>query len=52
MMSSATGIDAALKHLQNDFAMCDGVQARMDGIMFNGSEGSSFGLLKEYLTSL
>ncbi|XP_076933198.1 serine protease SPPA, chloroplastic-like, partial [Bidens hawaiensis] len=52
MLSSAVGIDTTLKHLQNDSATCDGVQARMDGIMFDGSEGSSFGLLKDYLTSV
>ncbi|XP_076922869.1 serine protease SPPA, chloroplastic-like [Bidens hawaiensis] len=52
MLTSAIGIDTTLKHLQNDYAMCDGVQARMDGIMFDGSEGSSFGLLKDYLTSV
>ncbi|KAJ0578048.1 putative peptidase S49, ClpP/crotonase-like domain superfamily [Helianthus annuus] len=57
MLSSAIGIDTALKLLQDNSATCDGVQARMDGIMFHGSEGSSFAdpnfsLLKDYLTSL
>ncbi|KAI7736144.1 hypothetical protein M8C21_009735 [Ambrosia artemisiifolia] len=57
MLSSTIGIDNALKNLQDDSAACDGVQARMDGIMFHGSEGSSFAgpnfsLLKDYLTSL
>ncbi|KAD4385415.1 hypothetical protein E3N88_25583 [Mikania micrantha] len=42
MLSSVIRIDTTLKHLQDDFATCDGVQARMDGIMFHGSEGSSF----------
>ncbi|KAM0018991.1 putative peptidase S49, ClpP/crotonase-like domain superfamily [Helianthus debilis subsp. tardiflorus] len=57
MLSSAIGIDTALKLLQDNSATCDGVQARMDGIMFHGSEGSSFAdpnfsLLKDCLTSL
>ncbi|KAL8216069.1 hypothetical protein R6Q57_022906 [Mikania cordata] len=56
MLSSVIRIDTTLKHLQDDFATCDGVQARMDGIMLHGSEGSSFAdphfsLLKDYLTS-
>ncbi|KAI3686585.1 hypothetical protein L1987_80265 [Smallanthus sonchifolius] len=54
MLSSAIGIDTTLKHLQDDSVTCDGVQARMGGIMFHGSEGSSFAdtLLKDYLTSV
>ncbi|KAI3820942.1 hypothetical protein L1987_08496 [Smallanthus sonchifolius] len=54
MLSSAIGIDTTLKHLQDDSATCDGVQARMDGIMCHGSEGSSFAdtLLKDYLSSV
>ncbi|KAM0018992.1 putative peptidase S49, ClpP/crotonase-like domain superfamily [Helianthus debilis subsp. tardiflorus] len=42
MLGSAIGIEATLKHLQDNFAMRDGVQARMDVTMFHGSEGSSF----------
>ncbi|KAI3686584.1 hypothetical protein L1987_80264 [Smallanthus sonchifolius] len=49
MVSSAIGIETTLKHLQDDFAVCNGVQSRMDGIMVHGSEGSSFA---DYLTSL
>ncbi|KAI3820925.1 hypothetical protein L1987_08479 [Smallanthus sonchifolius] len=41
LLSSAIGMETTLKHLRDDFAMSDGVQARMDGSMFNGSEGSS-----------
>ncbi|KAK1407392.1 hypothetical protein QVD17_39007 [Tagetes erecta] len=57
MLSSAIGIETTLKHLQDDSAMCGGVQARMDEITIHGSEGSSFAdpnfsLLKDYLTSL
>ncbi|XP_076886019.1 serine protease SPPA, chloroplastic-like [Bidens hawaiensis] len=52
MLSLTTGIDKALKHLQDDLATHDGVQARVDGPMFDRSEGSSFGLLKDYLNSL
>ncbi|MFS7939439.1 putative peptidase S49, ClpP/crotonase-like domain superfamily [Helianthus anomalus] len=57
MLSSAIGIDTALKLLQDNSATCDGVQARMDGIMFHGSEGSSFAdpnfsLLNDCLNSL
>ncbi|KAK9080372.1 hypothetical protein SSX86_000130 [Deinandra increscens subsp. villosa] len=57
MLTSAIGIDTTLNHLQDDSATCDGVEARMDRIMFHGSEGSSFAglnlsLLKDCLTSL
>nr|GEX89339.1 histone H4 [Tanacetum cinerariifolium] len=46
-----------LKQLQNGLESSDGVQARMDNTMIQGSEGSSFAdpifnLLKNYLTSL
>ncbi|GKC25899.1 serine protease SPPA, chloroplastic, partial [Tanacetum coccineum] len=46
-----------LKQLQNGLESSDGVQARMDDIMIQGSERSSFAnpifnLLKNYLTSL
>ncbi|KAF5807355.1 putative peptidase S49, protease IV, ClpP/crotonase-like domain superfamily [Helianthus annuus] len=55
--SSVIGIDMALKQLMDGLASSDGVQARMDGIMFQRSEGSSFAnpifnLLKDYLSSL
>ncbi|XP_071692094.1 serine protease SPPA, chloroplastic [Rutidosis leptorrhynchoides] len=55
--SSVIGIDATLKQLMDGLTLGDGVQARMDGIMFQRSEGSSFAnpifnLLKDYLSSL
>ncbi|KAJ0571461.1 putative peptidase S49, ClpP/crotonase-like domain superfamily [Helianthus annuus] len=55
--SSVIGIDMTLKQLMDGLASSDGVQARMDGIMFQRSEGSSFAnpifnLLKDYLSSL
>ncbi|XP_076886013.1 serine protease SPPA, chloroplastic-like [Bidens hawaiensis] len=55
--SSVVGIDMTLKQLMDGLTSSDGVQARMDGIMFQRSEGSSyanpiFNLLKDYLSSL
>ncbi|CAH1428250.1 unnamed protein product [Lactuca virosa] len=55
--SSVIGIDTALKQLMDGLTLSDGVQARMDGIMFERSEGSPFAnpifnLLKDYLSSL
>lgn len=55
--SSVIGIDTTLKQLMDGLTFSDGVQARMDGIMFQRSEGSSFAnpifnLLKDYLSSL
>nr|XP_043605865.1 serine protease SPPA, chloroplastic [Erigeron canadensis] len=55
--SSVIGIDTTLKQLMDGLTSSDGVQARMDGIMFERSEGSSFAnpifnLLKDYLSSL
>lgn len=55
--SSVIGIDTTLKQLMEGLTLNDGVQARMDGIMFERSEGSSFAnpifnLLKDYLSSL
>ncbi|KAI3686590.1 hypothetical protein L1987_80270 [Smallanthus sonchifolius] len=55
--SSVIGIDMTLKQLMDSLTSSDGVQARMDGIMFQRSEGSSFAnpifnLLKDYLSSL
>ncbi|KVH99306.1 Peptidase S49 [Cynara cardunculus var. scolymus] len=54
--SSAIGIDTSLSQLVDGLTSSDEVQARMDGIMFQGSEGSSFAdpvfdLLKDYLKS-
>ncbi|XP_023767047.1 serine protease SPPA, chloroplastic [Lactuca sativa] len=55
--SSVIGMDMALKQLMDGLTFSDGVQARMDGIMFERSEGSPFAnpifnLLKDYLSSL
>ncbi|KAL8216073.1 hypothetical protein R6Q57_022910 [Mikania cordata] len=55
--SSTVGIDATLKQLMDDLTSNYGVQARMDGIMFQRLEGSSFAnpifsLIKDYLSSL
>ncbi|KAK9080369.1 hypothetical protein SSX86_000127 [Deinandra increscens subsp. villosa] len=55
--SSVIGIDTTLKQLMDGLTSSDGVQARMDGIMFQRSEGTSFAnpifnLLKDYLSSL
>ncbi|XP_024976709.1 serine protease SPPA, chloroplastic-like [Cynara cardunculus var. scolymus] len=55
--SSVIGIDTTLKQLLDGLTSSDGVQARMDGIMFQRSEGSSFAnpifdVLKDYLSSL
>ncbi|GJR27953.1 serine protease SPPA, chloroplastic [Tanacetum coccineum] len=55
--SSVVGIDTTLKQLMDGLTSSDGVQARMDGIIFQRSEGSSFAnpffnLLKDYLSSL
>ncbi|KAI3688832.1 hypothetical protein L2E82_46697 [Cichorium intybus] len=53
MLSSTIGLDTTLNQLYDGSTLSDGVQARMDGIMFQGSEGSSladpiFNLLKDY----
>lgn len=55
--SSVIGIDSTFKQLMDGLTFRDGVQARMDGIMFQRSEGSSFAstifnLLKDYLKVL
>ncbi|KAI3673307.1 hypothetical protein L6452_39424 [Arctium lappa] len=55
--SSVIGIDTTLKQLLDGLTSSDGVQARMDGIMFQRSEGSPFAnpifnVLKDYLSSL
>ncbi|KAI3504716.1 hypothetical protein L1887_26393 [Cichorium endivia] len=57
MLTSATGLDTSLKQLHDGSTTSDGVQACMDGIMFQGSKGSSladpiFDMLKDYLSSL
>lgn len=55
--SSLIGVDTALKELLEGLMRSDGVQARMDGIMFQKLEGASFAnpiinLLKDYLSSI
>lgn len=55
--SSIVGVDQTLRELLQGLALADGVQARMDGIMFQGSENASYGnafmtLIKDYLTSI
>ncbi|KAL8124024.1 hypothetical protein AgCh_011869 [Apium graveolens] len=55
--SSIVGVDQTLRELLQGLALADGVQARMDGIMFQGSENASYGnafmtLIKDYLSSI
>ncbi|XP_012092905.1 serine protease SPPA, chloroplastic isoform X2 [Jatropha curcas] len=55
--SSIAGVDRTLKELLQDLTFADGVQARMDGIMFQRLEESSYAnpilsLIKDYLSSL
>lgn len=55
--SSLVGVDKTLRDLLQDLTFSDGVQARMDGIMFQGLEDASYGdpivtLIKDYLSSI
>lgn len=55
--SSMVGVDRTLKGLLEDLTSSNGIQARMDGIMFQQLEGASFAspflnLIKDYLSSL
>lgn len=55
--SSLLGVDRAVKEVLQDLAPSSGVQARMDGILFERLEGASdddqiLTLLKDYLSSL
>ncbi|GLU20300.1 hypothetical protein SLE2022_365080 [Rubroshorea leprosula] len=55
--NSLVGVDRAVKELLQDLTYSDGVQARMDGIMFQRLEGYTnaspiFSLIKDYLSSL
>ncbi|XP_050237574.1 serine protease SPPA, chloroplastic [Mercurialis annua] len=55
--SSIAGVDTMLKELLQELTVSDGVQARMDGIMFQYLEGASFAnpiltLIKDILRSL
>lgn len=54
--NSLIGVDATLKELLEDLTFSDGVQARMDGIMFQKLEGDPsvnpiLALIKDYLSS-
>ncbi|KAI4303748.1 hypothetical protein MLD38_039344 [Melastoma candidum] len=54
---SIVGVDTALKELLQELRFSDGVQARMDGILFQKLEDSSFTnplltLVRDYLSSL
>ncbi|GAB4845335.1 hypothetical protein Ancab_038743 [Ancistrocladus abbreviatus] len=55
--SSIVGVDRTIKELLQELAFSEGVQARMDGIIFERLEEASFinpisALLKDYLGSL
>lgn len=55
--NSIAGVDRTLKELLQDLTFSDGVQARMDGILFQRLEGVACGnpiltLIKDYLSSL
>ncbi|CAM8912164.1 unnamed protein product [Rhodiola kirilowii] len=55
--STLTGVDITLKGLIQDMALSDGVQARMDGIIFQTLEDASVAnpvlrLIKDYLSSV
>ncbi|XP_048231710.1 serine protease SPPA, chloroplastic isoform X2 [Ricinus communis] len=55
--SSIAGVDRTLKEVLQELSVSDGIQARMDGIMFQNLEGASYAnpvlnLIKDYLSSL
>ncbi|XP_061361036.1 serine protease SPPA, chloroplastic-like isoform X2 [Gastrolobium bilobum] len=55
--NSLVGVDRTLKELLQDLTFSDGVQARMDGIMFQKLEGYPYAnpmlaLIKDYLSSV
>lgn len=55
--STLVGVDRTLKELLQGLTFSDGVQARMDGIMFERLEGYPYAnpiltLIKDYLSSL
>ncbi|KAL5751456.1 hypothetical protein ACOSP7_026059 [Xanthoceras sorbifolium] len=55
--NSIAGVDSTLKELLQNLTFSGGVQARMDGILFQRLEGVSYanpilGLIKDYLSSL
>jgi protease-4 len=54
--NTLVGVDRTLKELLQELTFADGVQARMDGIMFQRLEGYAyanpiFTLIKDYLSS-
>lgn len=55
--TTLVGVDRTLKELLQDLTSDDGVQARMDGIMFERLEGYSYPnpiltLMKDFLSSM
>ncbi|KAF9591956.1 hypothetical protein IFM89_010403 [Coptis chinensis] len=55
--TSLLGLDQTVKGLLQELTLSEGVQARMDGIMFERLEGASFAnpiftLIKDYLSSI
>ncbi|XP_027075863.1 serine protease SPPA, chloroplastic-like [Coffea arabica] len=55
--NSLVGADRVLKQLLDELAVSDGIQARMDGIMFQKLEGADYSspiltMVKDYLGSL
>lgn len=55
--SSIAGVDRTLKELLQELTFSEGVQARMDGILFQRLDGISYAnpmltLIKDYLGSL
>lgn len=55
--STLVGVDSTLKELLQELTNSEGVQARMDGIMFQRLEGYSyanpiFASIKDYMSSL
>ena len=55
--NSLVGADRILKQLLDELAVSDGIQARMDGIMFQKLEGADYSspiltMVKDYLGSL
>lgn len=55
--STLAGVETTVKELLQDMTFSEGVQARVDGILFERLEGTSntnplFAFLKDYLSSL
>lgn len=52
--TSLTGVENTLKELLHGLTFSDGVQARMDRIVFGSSEGTNLilSIIKDYLSSL